>query len=102
MDELTDPSSMTWDEDLIRATLHSIDAERIFAIPGRRFCGMAPHKNFLFYYQISLFYRVEPPVSFSNYPGRWTRIIENKPGVGNTMEIICKVHIFLWNALHGA
>jgi hypothetical protein len=108
VDDLIDPGTNSWDEDLIRSIFVQIDAERILRIPlshhlSDDFVAWNYTSNFCF--SVRSAYHIQWEYQF----GHMTR---RRDGQGSaqinpvweimwSLNIPSKVKIFLWKALHG-
>ena len=106
--DLIDPVSNNWDEDLIRQTMWTIDAQRILSIPISQhnmtdFIAWSYTKNGMFSvrsaYSLEWNYQYGSKLKYSNGMGRSTR----NPIWCQIWKLSCpaKVKIFLWRTLHG-
>jgi hypothetical protein len=106
--ELIDPSSGTWDEDLIRSIFHQVNAQRILLIPltSNGFNDfIAWHYNRSGVFSVKSAYHVEWKHQFNGVTCR--SLISGAP-LNNPMwknlwklEVPAKVKIYCWRIMHG-
>jgi hypothetical protein len=108
VDELINPITDEWDEDIIRENLLAIDAEKILRIPltdslNDDFVAWNNTKTYTF--TVRLAYYTEWEHQFGNR----IRIADGHGGARNNplwekvweLEVPSKIRIFIWRSLHG-
>jgi hypothetical protein len=106
VDELINPITGTWDEDLIKALFWTVDVNRILQIPLRqgRQDVVAWHHNQNGYFSVGSTYHLQWLHKF-----RVNHVNEQVGGVGNdevwsklwNLDVLTKIKIFRWRVLHG-